>query len=433
MSATPLPTVDAVAAAVRDAVAKQPVLDIHTHLYAPPFGKMLLWGIEELLTYHYLIAEVMRTYPLVNGKRLTPETFYLLSKKEQSELIWQQLFVERSPISEACRGVLTTLHRLGLDVKAKDLPALRQWFAGQKAENYVQKVLALSGVHTVIMTNVPFDPEEKPTWDAGYKVSNDPRFLGVLRIDPIVRFWDKPGTGGAAQLAHWGYKTPPQITPQGMDECKRFLNDWCDKVSAQYIACSLPPSFRYPVEQGDGSVTTQVLQDAVLPVCRERNIPFALMIGSKLLVNPALKLAGDAVGRSDVESVENLCREYPQNKFLVTLLARENQHELCVLARKFANLHIFGCWWFLNNPSLIDEMTRMRLELLGLSVTPQHSDARVLDQLIYKWDHSRQIIGEVLVEKFADIHRTGWPVTKEDVQRDVARLFGGSFRDFLAS
>ncbi len=72
---------------------------------------------------------------------------------------------------------------------------------------------------------------------------------------------------------------------------------------------------------------------------------------------------------------------FPDTKFIATVLARENQHELCVLARKFRNLHIFGCWWFLNNPSLIDEMTRMRLELLGLSFTPQHSDARVLDQL----------------------------------------------------
>jgi len=89
------------------------------------------------------------------------------------------------------------------------------------------------------------------------------------------------------------------------------------------------------------------------------------------------------------------------------VLARENQHELCVLARKFRNLHIFGCWWFTNVPEIINEMTRMRLELIGLSVTPQHSDARVLDQIIYKWTHSRRIIAQVLVEKYADLAQTG--------------------------
>jgi hypothetical protein len=34
--------------------------DIHTHLYAPSFGKLGLWGIDELLTYHYLEAEFFR-------------------------------------------------------------------------------------------------------------------------------------------------------------------------------------------------------------------------------------------------------------------------------------------------------------------------------------------------------------------------------------
>src|SRR5947209_16150330 len=128
-----------------------------------------------------------------------------------------------------------------------------------------------------------------------------------------------------------------------------------------------------------------------------------MMIGSKLRVNPALGDAGDMVGISDVSSVVRLCAAFPKNKFFVTMLARENQHELCVAARKFGNLMVFGCWWFLNNPILIEEMTRMRLELLGTTIIPQHSDARVLDQLLYKWNHSRAIIGKVLVDKYTDI------------------------------
>ena len=44
----------------------------------------------------------------------------------------------------------------------------------------------------------------------------------------------------------------------------------------------------------------------------------------------------------------------------------------------------------MNNPSVIEEITRERIELLGLSVIPQHSDARILDQLVYKWKHSRR-------------------------------------------
>ena len=43
--------------------------------------------------------------------------------------------------------------------------------------------------------------------------------------------------------------------------------------------------------------------------------------------------------------------------------------KFCVLSQKFRNLHIYGYWWYLNNPSIIDEITRMRIELLGSAFT----------------------------------------------------------------
>ena len=45
---------------VIEAVQSQEVTDIHTHLFNPPFGDLLLWGVDELITYHYLIAETFR-------------------------------------------------------------------------------------------------------------------------------------------------------------------------------------------------------------------------------------------------------------------------------------------------------------------------------------------------------------------------------------
>ena len=45
---------------VDKAIADVEITDVHTHLYASCFGDMLLWGVDELLTYHYLVAEVFR-------------------------------------------------------------------------------------------------------------------------------------------------------------------------------------------------------------------------------------------------------------------------------------------------------------------------------------------------------------------------------------
>ena len=155
------------------------------------------------------------------------------------------------------------------------------------------------------------------------------------------------------------------------------------------------------------------------------------MVGVRRGVNPALRAAGDGVGKADVTALERLCSENPDVRFLATFLSRENQHELCVAARKFNNLMPFGCWWFLNNPSIVSEITRERLELLGPSFIPQHSDARVFEQLIYKWKHSRELIADTLYESYARLLQSGRAVTRNEIKRDVNRMFLGNFREWV--
>src|ERR1051325_10663993 len=109
---------EALAKRVGKIVAQTKILDIHTHLYDPAFGELLLWGIDDLLVYHYLIAESFRYFEFPYDK------FWGLSKQQQADLIWEALFIQHSPISEACRGILTTLNLLGLDVKKRDLKSI---------------------------------------------------------------------------------------------------------------------------------------------------------------------------------------------------------------------------------------------------------------------------------------------------------------------
>lgn len=396
-------------------VASTPVIDIHTHLYDPAFKDLLLWGIDDLLVYHYLVAEAFRF------SDLPYENFWAMSKTDQADLVWDAVFLKHSPISEACRGVLTTLNYIGLDVKKRDLPALRKWFNSQTAEQHVTRCMKLAGVQKIYMTNSPFDDLERPVWDRGFK--RDERFVAGLRIDPLLLSWKET----APKLASWGYKVQNgKLGTKSFDEVRRFLADWSKRIEANYVMVSLPPDFAFP----STDAAAQLIEHAVLPLCREHGLPFAMMPGVNRAVNPQLRLAGDGVGLTDLRAMQNLCAGFPENKFMTTVLARENQHELCVLARKFRNLHIFGCWWFTNVPVLIEEITRMRLELLGLSVTPQHSDARVLDQIIYKWNHSRRIIGKVLAEKYCEIAETGWTITDAEIKRDVTDLFGGAFESF---
>lgn len=74
----------------------------------------------------------------------------------------------------------------------------------------------------------------------------------------------------------------------------------------------------------------------------------------------------------------------------------------------------------------------MRLEMLGTAFTAQHSDARVVDQLLYKWPHSRGVIAAVLAEQYEKLALSGWTITRRELRRDVQRLFGKSYEEFMA-
>ncbi len=398
------------------AITTTPILDVHTHLYPPAFGNMLLYGIDELINYHYLIAETVR------AGNITAPAYYALPQAQQTDFIWRTLFIERAPIGEACRGVLTVLKRFGLDVASKNLSSYREFFRNQTPAAQVDRVMKMANVKTIVMTNDPFDTNERDIWMG--EPQFDRHFKAVLRIDPLLMGWPDV----AAPLNAMEFEAGDDLGTDSMREVRRFLNQWLDRMNAIYIAASLPPSWRYP----DDSPSTRILNEAVLPICRDRNLPMALMIGVNKQVNPQLRLAGDSVSKADIRSLERVLAGNPGNKFMVTMLARENQHELAVTARKFRNLFIFGCWWFMNNPILIEEITRMRMELLGTSFCPQHSDARVLEQLVYKWDHSRAIIAKVLKDKFRDLAATGWTVTEHEVRQTVEGFFGANFEQFQA-
>jgi hypothetical protein len=382
-------------AVVAEVLASTQVIDIHTHLFAPGFGSLGLWGIDHLLTYHYLEAELFRSSPI------RPEQYWALTTPQRADLIWKTLFVENNPISESTRGVISVLHSFGLDTSAPTLTPYRDFFHEQNLPDHIARVFQLAGIESVVMTNDPLDPEESPLWK---DVDYDARFHAALRLDRLLN----------------------QETPHTPAEARQLLEHWATRMRAVYMAVSLPDTFQFPAHDR----RTQLLTEVVLPACRDLNIPLSLMIGVRRQVNPAIRLAGDASGRADLHSIETLCRDFPDNRFLVSVLSRENQHELCVYARKFANLMPFGCWWFLNNPSMVEEITRERLEMLGTRFIPQHSDARILEQVIYKWRNTRRTLAPVLTNTYRLLAEDGRAVTRADIERDVRRLFRTNFENW---
>ncbi|CAI5728564.1 unnamed protein product [Peronospora effusa] len=66
-------------------------------------------SLEEVIPF---VCEVVANAQIIDLHTLIPRPYSgrakLYSKEKQAGLIWKHLFVDRSPASDACRGVLTT-------------------------------------------------------------------------------------------------------------------------------------------------------------------------------------------------------------------------------------------------------------------------------------------------------------------------------------
>lgn len=405
---------------VRACVTDAPIVDVHTHLYAPCFGELLRAELDETVCYHYLVEET------VLETRMDPADFWKLSLRQRADLVWKTLFVDRVPVSESCKVILTLFARDGLDVNDRDLDGYRAHYAALPKQAYVEDVLRREHVETLVMTNDPFDPREAAVWlGGGY--APDRRFLAALRLDELLDY--RPSA--VERMNEWGYAVERDgagaPTAASFPEIRRFLADWLVRTDAVYCAASLPPEFSLR----RGFSEAEILTRCVLPVCEEKGLPVSLMFGVTRRVNPSMGEAGDSVGKADIRVLHELFRRFPQNRFLVTALARENQHELTATARIFNNVLLFGCWWFLNNPVFEREMTRMRYEMLGPKFVAQHSDANMVGHMIGKWERFKPILAEVLCENYADLFALGYRPDDEQVRREVADLLGANFLRFL--
>ena len=143
-------------------VNSTPVVDVHTHLFPPEFKELCLYGIDELLTYHYLTAETFRS------ARISYEQFWAMSKTQQADLVWKTLFVDNTPTSEAAQGIISVLDAFGLDTRARDLKEARAFFNSQPLAEHLDHVFDIARVSGVVMTNDPLDEKERPLWESGF-------------------------------------------------------------------------------------------------------------------------------------------------------------------------------------------------------------------------------------------------------------------------
>ena len=379
-----------------------PIFDLHTHLFPPNHEGYFLLGFKNLLNYHYLIAE------LLTATNIDASTFYSYNDEKKASIIWNELFEKRTPVSEACAGVLSILKELNIEINNKSFLSICDEY--DKKIQSDKNIFELSNVSSLVMTNNPFDLDE---WSLFNTNDWDKKiYLSSLRLDDLILEYEETLKKAKDQISN-----QDNIIVTYLEKCYSQSNP-------VYAAVSLNLETFHKIFQDS-------LWKDILVWLENKNLPLSLMLGVKRAVNKDFGLAGDGIGDINLKELSNLCNLFPKNKFLVTCLSLNDQHELTVLARKHPNLKIFGFWWFMNQPTIIKQILKMRIDMLGFSFIPQHSDARVSDQLIYKWSPFKKILHPILLEYYQDLLDKNFPISENILQRDIDNLLSLNAKKYL--
>ena len=370
-------------------VNSTPIFDIHTHLFPSKFKKYYNVGLIKLLNYHYLKAEL---FSLGNIKI---KNFNNLDDNKKAKIIWDNLFLNRYPISTATQGVLRILKIYGVeDVNQKFDKILKITNENQLSEEDIFKI---TNINQIVMTNNPFNSEEKKILN----LNKDSKYLPSIRIDDLFM---KPKSKNE-YLNSWYLS--------GKEKIKKAIKE------IKIIIQTNKPSYFSLSTENFKEFENEFFFKNFLSLLKETKTPMMLLIGVKRGVNKLYNDAGDGIGTMNLDYLEKILSKFPRNKFLVSCLDYRDQFKLSVLARKFQNLKIVGFWWFNNNESIIENLLKQRFELLGDNFIVQHSDARIIDQLVYKWLDFKSIYIKVMVEKYQKLLSLGYKIKATDLERKI--------------
>lgn len=386
-----------------------PAVDVRVFGEAPGLAHPGVPGIDALLTTPEILAEFFRRRAFRQrecGGEAAPAaevdaSILSLAPGELADIVWRQLFVDHSPISEPCRVVLTTMGMFGLDVASGDLRVLREQYAAIPAEERLRKSLSLANVELVLHPVESMAVEEHC---AGR--TRHPAFRPVLYLNELLGDWRE--SARTLRLRGFGLKAKvDEFTPL---ELRRHLNGEIDRLLPVGLGFDWPEGGCEPGDAGVG----RLLRESVLPLCRERELPFFLGTGS-----------------ARVDGLGLLWRDFPEVRFLL-FPGRESEFSAAVFAAsRQRNLLLCGPDQPLSYPRVMEDYTGLRLENLGSGFHACHSGADAVEEMVGCWAHQRWVLGRALIRHYGDLWRTGWTYSGDDVRQTVSALLSGNVRGFL--
>ena len=260
------------------------------------------------------------------------------------------------------------LARLGVDTSMSYREAKIQF---ENAYYSDEDILESANINHTYMTNDPLDERDIKLFEKG--LYNKDIYKSSLRLDNML------------------HQTPWIVRQHGdLLEC--------------FLQIAKPDYASISIDDGHANKIQSSASKELMPWLEEKNLPLWIMYGVKRNTNKALGMAGDGIDYGNcMTSIEKLCAAYPSNKIYLSVLEPAKNHQAVVLSRKFPNLIICGNWWFSNNASNIESNLQERFELLGERHMLYFSDARVIEQILYKTSFYKQCLANALRKRLETV------------------------------
>ncbi len=412
-------------AGFRAAIEGEKFGDAHSH-WDPIYG---FEGLIQAAAYHYLDGEAAALRRLSRSEQAAHKS---LDVEARARANLEAIFADGAlPVSTAACGWIRMANMLGLDVTqppGEILDEFKARYGDMPKQEYRAMIFGKSRVRTITGTQSIFLPSEAKLYcDDDAMTGWDPVCDTAIRFDEALR---KPELlAEAAKLADFplaGGNPESEPTRAALKALANFHIERFRKHSrVRYISASLSEKDRFfdTADRPSQSRFAIVMRDVIIPLAKENGLPVFLMPYVRRGVNPEAGASGDCVSMGDVDDLIRFISENPDVSFILTGLHPLLDYTFAFLTRACPNVRIIGFWWGNLNSNEVRRQIQQRMEFVGTAWFGLNSDARILDQILYKWedymDDLEHVLATIILPK---ITRAGGPVTVAGIKATVKRI-----------
>jgi len=349
---------------IYEEVSELPLIDIHTHL--DPY-KLRAGNLSEIVLYHYIATELVTS-------GMPREILNMNDPDERVEKIIPFLKrIRNTSTFWALNRIFSILFGFSGELTEDNFKLLKEKFLDfERNFNGIlflkEKVRVKKSFLTLQFTDL--------------NLHFDSLFTGSLRLEKLSKDLSQESLSNLEELSSIRIDDAEHLREALEWIFEKFEN----KISS--IAISLNPSEAIETSKRDiisnaigkvksgrllnvdekNQLTSFVIRE-FLSLIRDSDIVFQLMLGVERPVAGASP-PDYAIVVNDPKQLLSLCSvfyEYSNVKFDVISASRIQTHELNVIAKNYNNVFVSGFWWYSYYPSIINEKTIERLQILPMN------------------------------------------------------------------